>query len=220
MDALAVSHAPSDLWARLPKPCHGYVAVLLRELPIDVRITRPRRSKLGDHRGPRPGRPRHAITVNEDLNPYAFLTTLLHEVAHAATWERHRRRIRRVRPHGVEWKAEFGRILEPVVAGAMLPEDVTAALERAIRNPAAATCSDRGLAVVLARYDSATPGRATVESLPAGTVFRIESGRCFTLGPRLRSRYRCVEQGTGREYRMHPLLRVAPEPAVGGQSHP
>lgn len=210
MSALAVSNPPADLWERLPEACHGYVAVLLREMPIDVRITRPRRTKLGDHRGPRPGRLRHAITVNEDLNPYAFLTTFLHEVAHAATWERHRRRLRRVRPHGVEWKAEFGRILEPVVAQDMLPADVAGALERSIRNPAAATCSDRELALVLARYDTAAPGRVTVESLPPGTVFRIESGRCFILGPRLRSRYRCVEQGTGREYRMHPLLRVAP----------
>jgi SprT protein len=210
MHALPASNSPADLWERLPQACHGYVAVLLGELPIDVRVTRPRRTKLGDHRGPRPGRLRHAITVNEDLNPYAFLTTFLHEVAHAATWERHQRRIRRVRPHGVEWKAEFGRILEPVVTGRMLPEDVTAALERAIRNPAAATCSDRGLAVALARYDSPAPGQVTVESLPPGTVFRTDAGRCFVLGPRLRSRYRCVEQGTGREYRMHPLLRVAP----------
>jgi hypothetical protein len=210
MAAHTVRAASGELWKRLPEACHGYVAVLLGELPIDVRVTRPRRTKLGDHRGPRPDRPRHAITVNEDLNPYAFLTTFLHEVAHATTWERHQKRIRRIRPHGIEWKAEYGRILAPVVAAGMLPGDVTAALERSIRNPAAATCSDRGLAIVLARYDTVTPGRATVESLPAGTLFRTDSGRCFILGPRLRSRYRCVEQGTGREYRMHPLLRVAP----------
>jgi hypothetical protein len=148
--------------------------------------------------------------VNDDLNPYAFLTTLLHEIAHAATWESHRARIRRVRPHGSEWKAEFERILQPVVAGRMLPEDINAALRRAMQNPAAATCSDRDLMLALARYDPIDPGLVFVESLTAGTIFRTDGGRLFRLGPKLRSRYRCIEQRTGREYRMHPLCRVSP----------
>ena len=46
------------------------------------------------------GRPHHRISVNENLNPYAFLITLLHEVAHMTTWEKHRLRMRRCRPHG------------------------------------------------------------------------------------------------------------------------
>ena len=148
--------------------------------------------------------------MNNDLNPYAFLTTLLHEIAHAATWERHRTRIRRVRPHGPEWKSEFERVFTPVVAGRMLPEDVNVALERSLRNPAAATCSDRDLMLALARYDAVEQGRVFVESLPAGTIFRTDGGRTFRMGPRLRSRYRCIEHVTGREYRLHPLCRVEP----------
>jgi hypothetical protein len=148
--------------------------------------------------------------VNENLNPYAFLTTLLHEIAHAATWEFHRPRIRRVRPHGPEWKREFERILLPVVTGRMLPDDINTALQRAMQNPAAATCSDRDLMVALSRYDAIDPGLVFVESLNAGTIFRTDGGRLFRLGPKLRSRYRCIEQRTGREYRMHPLCRVTP----------
>jgi hypothetical protein len=118
----------AGLWPRLPESTHGYVAGLLAAHPVDVRLSRPRRTKLGDHRAPTALRRRHRISVNEDLNPYAFLTTLLHEIAHAATWESHRARIRRVRPHGSEWKAEFERILQPVVAGGMLPDDIDARL--------------------------------------------------------------------------------------------
>jgi len=200
----------ATLWPRLPENTHGYVAALLASHPVEVRLSRPRRTKLGDHRAPTPLRRRHRISVNDDLNPYAFLTTLLHEIAHAATWERHRARIRRVRPHGPEWKTEFEQVLLPVVSGRLLPEDVSAALERSMRNPAAATCSDRDLMLALARYDAAESGLVFVESLPAGTIFRTDGGRTFRMGPRLRSRYRCIEAGTGREYRLHPLCRVEP----------
>ena len=200
----------AGLWPRLPENTHGYVASLLAVYPVDVRLSRPRRTKLGDHRAPTVLRRRHRISVNDDLNPYAFLTTLLHEIAHAATWVSHRGRIRRVRPHGSEWKAEFERILLPVVAGRMLPDDVGAALSRAMRSPAAATCSDRDLMLALARYDAVEPGLVFVESLAVGTIFRTDGGRMFRLGPKLRSRYRCIEQRTGCEYRMHPLCRVSP----------
>ena len=113
-----------------------------------------------------------------------------------------------MRPHGREWKAEFGRILEPVVAGRMLPNDVRAALARSLANPAAATCSDRGLALALSRYDTPDPRQVFVESLAPGSVFRTDCGLRFRLGPKLRTRYQCVELGTGREYRMHALCRV------------
>ncbi len=198
------------LWPRLPESTHGYVAELLAIHPVDVRLSRPRRTKLGDHRGPTGLRRRHRISVNIDLNPYAFLTTLLHEIAHATTWESHRGRSRRIRPHGAEWKAEFERILRPVVDGIMLPEDVAAALKRAMRSPAAATCSDRDLMLALSRYDAVDPALVFVEALPVGTIFRTDGGKVFCLGRKLRSRYRCVEQRTGLEYRMHPLYRVTP----------
>jgi hypothetical protein len=200
----------APLCQRLPESTHAYVFDLLSAHPVDVRISRPRRTKLGDHRPPTGLRRRHRVTVNDGLNPYAFLTTLLHEIAHAATWESHRSRIRRVRPHGPEWKAEFERILTPVVAGRMLPDDVGTAVQRVMRNPAAATCSDRDLMLALSRYDTVDPGVVFVETLTAGTIFRTDGGRLFRLGPKLRSRYRCIEQRTGREYRMHPLCRVSP----------
>ncbi|MFM7289750.1 MAG: SprT-like domain-containing protein [Planctomycetia bacterium] len=198
------------IWPRLPPATHRYVAELLACHPVDVRVSRPRRTKLGDHRGPSAVHRRHRISVNDGLNPYAFFTTLLHEIAHAATWDRHGPRRRRVRPHGPEWKAEFERILMPVVSGRLLPDDVGAALERSMRNPPAATCSDRDLMLALARYDRFEAGVVFVESLPEGTVFRTDDGREFLLGPKLRSRHRCIERRTGLEYRMHPLCRVTP----------
>ncbi len=191
----------------LPPGPRGYVGDLLSGIAGVVRPTRPRRTKLGDHRGPARGCAFHRITVNNDLNPYAFLTTLLHEIAHLVTWERHRGS-RRIRPHGPQWKAEFGRILAPVVDRGLLPADVSAALARALANPAAATCSDRGLLTALSRYDPPDPSRVPVEQLEDGAAFRVEGGRAFLRGPKLRSRFRCFDAASGREYRIHPLCRV------------
>jgi hypothetical protein len=136
----------------LPVAAVDHVARLLEGLAVDLRVVRPRRTKLGDHRPPpAPLRP-HRITVNADLNPYAFLTTLLHEVAHAATWERHRGgflRRRRLRPHGAEWKREFSAVLAPVVEAGVFPDDV------ATGAPSHATYVAR-TAVAVFSFDAAT----------------------------------------------------------------
>jgi len=196
----------------LPAEAVGHVARALTGLAVELRVVRPRRTKLGDHRPPFAGRGHHRITVNADLNPYAFLTTLLHEIAHAATWERHGRRRRRLRPHGEEWKREFSSMLAPVVDAGVLPDDVAAALARSLENPAAATCSDRRLVLALARYDDPPKNRVRVEDLADGTWFRVDGRHTFRAGPLVRTRRQCFERRTGREYRVHGLLFVEPLP--------
>ena len=198
-----------DGWIeKVPEGTQRPVHELLAGRRVVVTLARPRRTKLGDHRPPARGRTHHRITVNDNLNPYAFLTTLLHEIAHVTTWEKLQHRVRRYPPHGREWKREFGTILEPFVEAALLPDDVTAALAAFMRNPAAASCSDRGLVLALAKYDGPEPGRQRVEDLPPGSLFRVDTGQVFRLGPRLRSRYQCFTQPGGHEYRVHGLSRV------------
>lgn len=198
--------------SRLPPLAVEYVAEVLARQPVEVRLSRPRRTRLGDHRSPGNGVSFHRITVNEDLNPYAFLTTLLHEVAHAATWERHRRIGRRIVPHGREWKDEFGHILRPVVAAGILPSGVETALARYLKNPAARSCSDRGLVLALAEYDEQPAGRMRVEDLTDGAWFRAANGTLFRAGPMIRSRRQCFRVSNGCEYRVHGLLVVEPVP--------
>jgi len=192
----------------LPPSTIVQVSDLLDMHPVSVRVSRPRRTKVGDHRPPGTAHRHHRITVNGNLNPYAFLTTLLHEIAHMTTWERLRLRIRRYPPHGREWKQEFERILEPFATGGLLPADIAEALAGSMRNPAAATCSDRDLLLALARYDREDPGRLRLEQLADGSLFRVDSGQIFRLGRRLRSRYECFDVSSGREYRVHSLCRV------------
>jgi hypothetical protein len=192
----------------LPAAAVDEVSRLLGGVALEVRIARPRRSKLGDHRPPaRPGAV-HRISINENLNPYAFLTTLLHEIAHAATWEKCRHRWRRPRPHGPEWKREFAGLIGPVLAAGAVPDDVADALARSMKNPAAATCSDRGLLLALARHDPQPAGRVRVEELAEREVFRVDGGHVFRAGRRLRTRRQCFDVKSGREWRVHGLLFV------------
>jgi SprT protein len=195
----------------LPQGTADYVAELLDRDDLAVSLSRPRRTKFGDHRPPGRGFARHRITLNVDLNPYALLTTLLHEVAHAHVWDRHRHR-RRVRPHGPEWQAEFTDVLGPVIRSGALPRDLQMALTATAERPAAATCTDRRLLLALSKYDPMHPQRVFVEALPAGAIFRIDDGTLFRAGPMLRTRRRCFECRSGREYRVHGLMRVAPVP--------
>lgn len=183
---------------------------LLARQPVQIRLARPRRTKLGDHRPPSRGVAVHRITVNDDLNPYAFLTTLLHEIAHAATWERHRRLGRRLAPHGAEWKAVFGGILRPVVEGGLLPPTVGQALARYLENPTARSCSDRGLVLALAEFDPPRSDQVRVEDLAERAVFRAANGSLFRAGRMIRSRRECFGIPSGCEYRVHGLVLVEP----------
>lgn len=211
--AMTTPRRPDHLMPLLPPQCGFVVDLIDRRLDCDIIVTRPRRTKLGDHRPPGRDRPRHRITINNDLNPYAFLTTLLHELAHATTWERHRSRRFRLRPHGPEWQAEFATLLAPVVDSGVLPADVTAALLRGMRAPRASSCSDRNLVLALARYDRPRPHLVRVEELDAGTVFRLDDDRgVFRAGRLLRTRRTCFDIRTGQEYRIHGLALVEPLP--------
>jgi hypothetical protein len=56
---------------------------------------------------------RERITVNVNLNPYNFLVTYLHEVAHLEVYRQYKRR---QPPHGKAWKTHFRLLLIPVMS--------------------------------------------------------------------------------------------------------
>ena len=69
-------------------PPGTYEAVLdyLRQFRVHLTVARERKSILGDYRH-RTHQDNHRISVNGNLNPYSFLITLLHELAHLLTFE-------------------------------------------------------------------------------------------------------------------------------------
>jgi SprT protein len=186
----------------MPEGVVGYATDYLIEHRIQLRITPPRRSKFGDYRPPLPGE-NHRISVNSDLNMYAFTVTFFHEIAHLTNWSRH---ANRVNPHGPEWKQEFREIMLPLARAAVLPTDINQALHSYLAKPSASTCSDPQLFRTLRKYDS--HGKKLVEELPEGTRFVLGNGLVLQKGARRRTRYECLEIRTGRTY-LVPGLAVA-----------
>ena len=192
----------------LPPRAWKYVLDLLQEHPVLVRVVPHRATKLGDYRPPRLGDCWHRITVNEDLNMYAFLVTLLHELAHLRVTAIRAMGTKKHKPHGFEWKKEFAAVVGPVIEESMVPRDLCVALAATLQRPRAATCSDRLLTLTLSQYDHSGDQYLYVEQLEVGACFQLQNGRQFILGDRVRSRYRCIELASGIEFRIHYLARV------------
>lgn len=187
-------------------PPNTYEAVLhyLNFYKVHLTVARERRSILGDYRHRTPQQA-HRISVNGNLNQYAFLVTLLHELAHLLTFEKWGNR---VQAHGAEWKQTFGQLLAQFVQQKIFPADIEAALLRSISNPAASSCADMGLLKTLRRYDEKTSAATLVEDLPPNTLFKTRDGKVFQKGERARKRFKCVEVATGKLYLFSPVYEV------------
>lgn len=185
----------------LPRGAEYYVSRFIVEKTVHFTVSKARKTKLGDYRHPYNGQP-HRISVNGNLNPYAFLVTTVHEMAHLTTYEKFGNK---VQAHGKEWKSEFKSLFEPLMQKQMLPTDIQLAINNYLQNAKAASCSDDKLYRVLRRYDKNRG--ILVEHLQQGDVFELK-GKTFVLGRKLRKRFECVEQKSGRVYRVLGLAEV------------
>lgn len=184
----------------LPDGSLSLVDDYLNNHRVEIRITRERSSKLGDYRPlPRGG---HRITVNHNLNKYAFLLTLVHEIAHMKVQEHFKNR---VSPHGKEWKMTFSHLLEPCLSLPNIPEDIRWAYQRVVDKPKASSTSDPELMKVLHRYDDVQPLR--LEDLPHGAYFAIRK-RVFQKGEKRRTRYLCKDLRNQKSYLVSGIAEV------------
>ncbi len=188
----------------LPPGSFDDVALYLKQHKVHLTITRRRQSILGDYRHAHAGQT-HRISINGNLNQYAFLITLLHELAHLFTFEHFGNR---VQSHGREWKNEFSKILAQFLLKKIFPADVQKALMQTLQNPAASSCGDEKLLRVLHTYDVKKHGVHLVEQLTEGSLFAIKGGRIFKRGEKIRKRYKCMEVKTGKLYLFSGVYEV------------
>ena len=193
-----------QLRSYLPDNCLDEVVNYLFLHKVHLTISRKRQSILGDYRHAIPGRT-HRISVNGNLNKYAFLITLLHELAHLFTHEQFGRR---AQAHGREWKSEYSKILAQFLQKKIFPADIEHALMHSIKNPAASSCGDEKLLRVLNGYDKKKEGICLVEQLPEGSLFAIPGGRIFQKGAKIRKRFKCTEVKTGKLYLFSGMYEV------------
>lgn len=188
----------------LPEGSFEAVSGFLHHYNVQLTITRARKSVLGDYRSAVPGSG-HRISVNGNLNKYAFLLTLLHELAHLLTFEKFGHR---VAAHGPEWKKEFSVLLRQFLSAGIFPDDVRAAVTKNLHRPAASSCADTLLTKVLHRYDTRREGVFLIEELPVGALFMIPGGRIFRKGQVLRKRHKCSEVPGGQVWLFSPVYEV------------
>jgi SprT protein len=201
----------------IPEPAVDTISEWIYKYNFKLKVKKSRASKEGDYTPPHSGK-NHVITINHDLNKYAFLVTLIHEVAHLVTWEKYQGR---VNPHGKEWKSEYSRLLDYfLLKGSSLdsseelfPEEISRALHKHSNRPSAASCSDLHLSRVLKKFDADTE-TLLLERIATGTMFRIvhsktkHSDEVFIKGEKRRTRFKCTHARTKREYLIHALCKV------------
>ena len=190
----------------LPAKSVDRVLNWIKTYNIHFKISKSRKTKLGDYRPPIRST-HHRISVNHDLNPYSFLITFVHELAHLIVFENFGRR---VQPHGPEWKSQYGALLQTFLSDNTFPDDITEVLKKSARNTRASSTTDLQLSRALARYDKPS-GKLKLEELEAGSVFVIENGRKFKKGEKIRTRYKCRNMQNNRFYLFHPLTPVVRE---------
>lgn len=171
---------------------------------IHLRITRNRSSKLGDYRPPGQ-QPYHRISINYDLNPYAFLITFVHELAHLVTFKKHGSNCQ---PHGTAWKANYRQLLHIILEKNIFPPDLEIEVNDHLQHIRASSHADLDLTRVLHTYDKQKENR--VEDLKTGDVFLFQSQRKFLLLSKARTRYKCRELATNKIYLFHALTPVLP----------
>lgn len=189
----------------VPAEAAPLIARWIDYFKCDFKISRGRNTKFGDYRPPFNGQ-NHRISVNFNLNTYAFLVTTVHEFAHLQTWNEHKGQ---VKPHGAEWKLNFKKMMRPFFEKEVFPEDLKVAINHYLENPAASSCSDLNLFRALKKYDSTTTG-VMVEALPMKAVFMLKDGRTFRKEELVRKRFKCLEIATRRLYLFSPLAEVFP----------
>ncbi len=192
----------------LPPNTYEQVLPYFRQHPVHLTLTPDRKSVLGDYRHPTKDAPYHRISINGSLNPYSFLITLLHELAHMLVYLQYQGK---VAPHGAEWKNQFQQMLLPYVGQQFFPPDIEQALIRYLNNPKASTCTDSNLFKALHRYShKSQAGWVMLDSLPIGVQFRIEKGGVYQLLERRRTRYKCLEIASGKLYLFPGIYEVKP----------
>ena len=82
------------------KTCH-LINQWISDINVNIKLSKPRKTKFGDFKVINN---KLYITINNNLNKYSFLITLIHELAHAFVYKKYQNN---VKPHGYEWKQTY-----------------------------------------------------------------------------------------------------------------
>lgn len=190
----------------VPHASLAYCLQLWQQSPFTLKIRKSRQTKVGDFSCKHGGTPQ--ITVNNDLHPFLFLMTYIHEVAHLHVHKVHGHR---VDAHGEEWKSAFRTLMIPVLNQEIFPTNLLRALTRHMINPKASTFTDSKLTELFRSFDPNWSRTTLLSEISEGSLFGL-NGKWFRKGALQRTRVLCMELKTKKQF-----LVPADMPVSGAQ---
>ncbi len=184
----------------IPEKAIPLVEYLINEHNINLKIVSQRQTKHGDFRKLANGKMQ--ITVNNNLNEYQFLLTLIHEIAHHVAHVK----FGRVQPHGKEWKTVFQHLMLPFLQPEIYPKEIVPFLAKYLKNPKASTDADVKLSLALRGF-KAEKGKNFIFEIPNGSVFKFKN-KLYKRGAKRRTRYECLQIQTKRVYLFNQNVEV------------
>ena len=189
------------LFEKIPEASSEYVKSLILSKKITIKLKKSRKTKHGDFSVKKSGL--HMITINDDLNQYRFLITLIHEISHYIAYKNYGPHIK---PHGVEWKNIFKNLLLPIINPEIIPNDILRPLAIYAKNPKASSDTDLNLSLALNRYN--INQYDYIFSLSNGSVFKASNDRVYVMIKKLRKRYECMDVLTKKLYLFSPNVKI------------
>lgn len=186
----------------IPEAAQSQIHGLLDDNDLHITVKKARKTRHGDYRKLKNGG--HQITVNNTLNPYMFLITLLHEIAHYHT---HKVFGNNIKPHGHEWKSMFKKLLLPFLRPEIFPNTILPLLAKYVKDPKATTDSDIHLSLALKSLDPPN-NKIYIFDVKPGSTFIASNGKIYKKGNKRRTRYECVAIDSGRIYSFNPNAEV------------
>jgi hypothetical protein len=184
----------------IPLKAIPFVQFLIDEHSFDLLIVNERQTKHGDFRKLPDGR--FQITVNNNLNQYQFLLTLIHEIAHHVTHQK----FGRVQPHGKEWKTVFQHMMLPFLRPEIYPSEILPFLAIYLKNPKASTDADVNLSLVL-KGNIAETGKNFIFEIPFGSFFEFKN-LIYKKGNKRRTRFECLNMKNKKVYLFNQNVEV------------
>mgnify|MGYP001814231514 CR=1 FL=1 len=186
----------------LPEKAISKVSKLIAHENLIIKVKNERKTRHGDYM--RLANGNHQITINSNLNMYRFLMTLIHEIAHFEAYKSYGKFIK---PHGIEWKRTFQRLMLPFLNPDVFPKHLLPLLAKHFKNPKASSDTDTALALALKQFDKPS-SKTLIFEVPLGNHFKLYNGKVFKKGKKRTKRYECVEIKTGRLYLFNPNAEV------------
>lgn len=184
----------------IPEKAIPLVQYLIEQNNFTLKIVNQRQTKHGDFRKLPNGK--FQITINNNLNPYQFLLTLVHEIAHHVTHQK----FKRVQPHGKEWKTVFQHLMLPFLQPEIYPKEILPYLAKYLKNPKASTDSDAKLSLALRGFKPEN-GMFFVFQIPLNKLF-IYKDIIYKKGNLRRTRVECLNLKNKKMYLFHKNTEV------------